>query len=162
LIPWERRPIEVAALLNPAFGGEILRRCFSAYEDEASEPMSFPLAFLILPIVLHSNTRELIRSSRVQLHAWLQQNPSVRVGFAERARQLAPVTRESITFLLIHNGLSIDEFGRVGVLRSYRRTRTTQDRAEVADYYSKAVILGRWFARVRSSSTIFALWGVRP
>ena len=96
------------------------------------------------------------------MHAWLQQNPSVQIGFAERARDLVPVTRETINFLLIHDALSIDEVGRLRISSNYRNIRVPQNREEVRDYYTKAAVLGRWFARVRSASTAFAMWGVRP
>lgn len=96
------------------------------------------------------------------MHTWLQQNPSVRIGFAERARDLVPVTRETINFLLIHDALSIDEVGRLRISSNYRNIRIPPNGEEVKDYYSKAAVLGRWFARVKSPNTIFTMWGVRP
>src|SRR5258708_7959918 len=101
MMPWEKRPVEIASLLNPAFCAEILRLCVREYENIAYRPLPYPLIFLILPIILHSNTRKSIPfPNRTQLYVWLQSHQEAKVGFAERMRQLVPVTREALMFLL--------------------------------------------------------------
>jgi len=57
MIPWEHRPIEVANLFNPAFCGEVIRRCGAGYSAKLQTGMPYALAFLVLPIVLHPATR---------------------------------------------------------------------------------------------------------
>src|SRR6266699_1933084 len=76
MIRWEERPVEIANLFNPAFCGEILRRCISSYQQTNSLPLPYPLLFLVLPIILHRDTRERISPrQRLTLHAWLQKHP---------------------------------------------------------------------------------------
>lgn len=57
---WEQRPLEIAYLLNPAFCGEIVRQCIPSYTSEARVGSTYTLTFLVLPIVLHSETRSAI------------------------------------------------------------------------------------------------------
>src|SRR5690349_18318254 len=112
MLTWEDRPTEVANLLNPAFCGEVQRRCLRAYERQASQHLPYPLIFLVLPILLHGRTRNLIsRPQRQNLHAWLHAHPDVKVGFADRARTLVPVTREAVSFLLHTGVVEIDDQG---------------------------------------------------
>ncbi len=164
MIPWENRPIEIAYLLNPSFCGEIIRRCIKKYETINPAGFPYSLLFLILPIVLHRLTRESISSNqRSQLHVWLQNNQYVRVGFAERAKQLVPITKESIAFLLQLNSIIID--GQANIKgNNYKSTiqANSNEAVEVLDCYKKAEIVGRWFAKAGTPTNIYIMWGVRP
>lgn len=162
-LAWDERPIEVANLLNPAFCGEVLRRAIRAYETQASQHLPYPLVYLILPILLHGKTRTRIsRRQRQSLHGWLQSNPEVKLGFAERTRSLLPVTREALNFLLHSGAIEIDDEGSLTNIRYERRSRLVQIEGEAADCYAKAEIVGRWFARAGTTATIYSIWGVKP
>lgn len=111
---WEERPITTANLLNPAFCGEIIRRCAKSYSDEIQKPFPFVLTFILLPIVLHKVTREVLpRDTRKSLHAWLEENPSVKIGFAGRCQQMIPFTKEAFAFLLKYKAIKLDENGNI-------------------------------------------------
>jgi len=158
---WEERPTEIANLLNPAFCGQVLRFAGQEYQKVCSRPLPYPLAFLVLPIVLHKTTRERI-SLRVRqpLHTWLQDNQDVRIGFGERTRELVPITRETIAFLLQLGIIALDD--DAGISMRGRRAVIGQDDGEVNDCYRKAILIGRWFARSGSTATIYTMWGVKP
>ena len=161
MIIWDRRPIEIASLLNPAFCGEIIRKCIERYEEVASQPFPFPLVYFILPIVLHTKTRETIGSER-QLHVWLQSHEDVKIGFADRTRQLIPITKEAIVFLLQVNAIAFDDQARLSAVPYRRRIPQSQKEGEIESCYKAADVIGRWFARAGSVATIYTLWGVRP
>ncbi len=56
---WENRSVISANLLNPAFCGEVIRRTIWGYNSNSeNEKIPFSLLSLILPIVLHKDTRE--------------------------------------------------------------------------------------------------------
>ena len=61
--PWDRRPIEVRNLFNPAFCGLILFRSMSGYEEENIDGMPFSLSLLVLPLCLYKSSRLLIADS---------------------------------------------------------------------------------------------------
>ncbi|HEY3380008.1 MAG TPA: three component ABC system middle component [Armatimonadota bacterium] len=160
--PWNKRAPEVAYLLNPAFCGEVLRRTLGEHLTIANQPMAYPLIFLILPLVLHKGTRQLIDGRTQQLHTWLQSHPEVKVDFAERTRRLAPVSRESLLFLQQVGAVTIDEDARIVLTPFLPRTLRQQRTGEIAECYKKALVVGRWFARAGLPETVFTILGVTP
>ncbi len=163
MIPWEKRPVEIANLLNPAFCGEVLRRSIAQYTAAASRSFPYPLAFLILPIVLHRNTRDKIpKSFRKQMHAWLMENQDVKIGFAERAKNLIEITRESVAFLMQIGALSLNTQGLIMPSGYHPSKISPQIAGEIYDCYKKAEIVGQMLARAGTPSTIYIMWGVKP
>jgi hypothetical protein len=123
----------------------------------------YPLVFLVLPIVLHKWTREAISpNTREQMHVWLQAHQSMRVGFAERAKQMVPYTKEALNFLFQVNALATNNSAELGLVRGQQRRISEQDSGEISDCYRKAEIIGRWFARAGSTANIYTMWGVKP
>lgn len=163
MIPWRYRPTEVANLLNPSFCGILLREFVSAYEDERQQGVPYELVFLVLPIVLHKSTREALpRTVRTQMHVWLQRNPSVRIQFADRTRELIPFTKEALIFLMQRQLLSLDSEGLLVIdSGKYKKTIGTGT-GEIYDCIKRAKFVGKWFAQAGSSSTIYTMWGICP
>ena len=127
--------------------------------------MPFPLAFVAAPAVLHKPTREgLPRTSRTSLASWLEAYPSFRVGFADRARALAPYVREAILFGVIHRLMAISVDGEIIPSPRPRRlvSYLAEATEEVRDCIVKSAFVGKWFARAGSTTTIMALWGIKP
>ena len=157
---WVQRPREEAYLLNPPFCGALLSVAVTEYG-----PMPFPLAFLILPVILHKRTRELLpRDTRTSFVTWLQEHAEARVQFAQRMRALRDHTRQALLHSCAHDWLAIDENGRLRATAHptffSRGDRILSDEARLC--LRRARFLGQWFARAGDSTTVMALWGVRP
>ncbi|MEI2607044.1 MAG: three component ABC system middle component, partial [Candidatus Promineifilaceae bacterium] len=121
MIPWTERPIEVATLLNPAFCGVLLHDAVKSYAYEQNQGMAFPLVYLILPLVLHKETRNALPSSRrlITLYQWVEDNKLLRQNFVERTRYLVPYSREGLIFSIKHGFVRMDnELGQEGYLSS--------------------------------------------
>ena len=93
------RTHEVAYLLNPAFCGRILYSTIKTYNEILNRAFPFPLIYLVLPLVLHKQTRINI-SSRTQLLVWVQKYSQLLIDFPRRTRELVPISNEAIEFLL--------------------------------------------------------------
>ena len=123
------------------------------------EPMPWPLAYLIAPLVLHRRTREACHvdyHSPGQLGLPESGHPP---GLAARAQSLAEPVREGLRFGLAHSVLQVDELGRVsGNLLAGPRRPT----GEVAQILAKAGLVGKWFAKIDQPATAFAILGVAP
>src|SRR5579871_5442366 len=114
---WAERPTELAYLFNPAFCGWVLREAIEGYASVQATGMPLPLAFLVLPVVLHQATRERLPGAvTTKLHVWLQEHPEVRIQFAERTKELASFTREGLLFLGTRGQLRITDDGDVTIV----------------------------------------------
>lgn len=162
MISWSKRPAEVAFLLNPAFCGEILLCCIGNYQNVCRQPMPFLLAYLILPIVLHKKTRDIMPNSiSTKMHIWIQDNQECKIGFAERVKNLIPITKETIGFLMQLNLLALDDQGGLHLNQGTLPNFPHEDK-EILDCIKKARIVGHWFSISGPVSSIYTMWGVRP
>lgn len=159
---WDERTQEVAFLLNPAFCGRILNATVKAYSENARRSMPFPLIYLVLPLVLHKSTRENI-DSRTQLLIWIQRYPELLIDFPQRARDLVPITNESLEFLLQTGNIQLTPNGELDVLstkKALSKTKFIDD--EIRECLKKSEHIAKWFAATGKSETIYVGLGVRP
>ena len=165
---WQDRTHEERSLLNPAFCSTLLWHAAKGASENPNSlrsSISFNEAFLILPLVLHQNTRESlpIRVSS-SFPVWISANPLIVASLPGRAKSLAPYTKEAIAFgggggIFRIEGQEIEIMPeRVSSIRATIRGTS----AEVVQCMNKAEFLGKWFAHTGSPETIFTLLGVRP
>ena len=163
MLAWERRPIEVANLFNPAFCSILLRGAVNAYQGERDAGMPYILSFLILPLVLHKPTRDALPSTiRTRMHVWLQNKPETQIGFVNRIRQLTPITKEAIIFSMQSDLVTFDEGGNLVLVAKQFKLPSWVNNSEPELCYRKSQFIGRWLAQVGDTSTILTMWGIRP
>ncbi len=163
--PWTQRPIEEANLLNPAFCCVTLTSSIIGYSDTGQNGLPLPLAFTILPIVLHKKTREALpKTIRTPLAAWIQDNASLRVFFPERSRILKPYAQEAILFGLQNKWLELAPEAKLNTPfgESFMRKILGELNGEAREAVLRARFLGRWFSASGTVQTVMALWGIRP
>lgn len=159
--PWKDRPKEVANNFNPAFCGEIIYYALEEYYKEKKAGFPFLLLFLVLPIVLHKETRRKITSSRGYMSVWLHQNQEVKVDFARRANQLLDITIEAYLFLVAYKVIKVEN-EKIYIYTKLQKRKNELLHEETKDCIEKAKVIGRWFARNKDTATIYVMWGVRP
>jgi hypothetical protein len=163
---WNGRAVEEANLFNPAFCAMLIAKACKEYAKKGQEPLSFPLAFLILPLTVHPITRAALPYSTVtSLLSWTQERRGDLVEFGAHTRRLLPYSREAIMFGLANNMLTLDESGRVNTGKSYvtpTEKKIELFTAEVRDCLDRAGFVGRWFAGAGTASTIYSVLGVTP
>lgn len=162
---WAERSNEERALLNPAFCTNLLWHAARGYASASDGALSFEESFLVLPFVLHRDTREALpRASRTSLPVWLNDNPLVRGRVISRARLLISFTREALTFGGVH-GLILLVAGGVRAEPSWQKAVNRTIKAssgEVRSCAKRAAFIGKWFAQTGNASTVLALIGARP
>lgn len=159
---WDRRPVEIRNLFNPAFCGVVLLRALLAFQEEDARGMPFSLSLLILPMSLHKPSRELLRKgNRSYFLKLVASHPELQVGFARRTTDMLPFSLEALGFLMqlgqlrvAPGGLLLAEAG--ALKKSITGTDETISCQRVARY------LGREFARVGDRTTLYLSMGVRP
>jgi hypothetical protein len=162
---WNDRSPEEARLLNSSFLGLLVWSAAAGYLEVTGSGLPIELAFVALPVSLHSPTRKALpRTTRTSLAAWLEENTSFRVALLDRAKGLAPFVREGILFALTNNLLTLRENGEL--LTSARPNKLNQYLSEttdeVRDCIKRAEFVGKWFAMAGTPVTVMALWGVIP
>ncbi|MFP2895284.1 three component ABC system middle component [Corallococcus sp. 4LFB] len=165
MIPWRARSIEERNLLNPGFCSVLLWHSALGYTSERKVALPIELSFLVLPFVLHRETREsLPRNIKSSLPTWLAEQPIVRTRISERASALRPFTREALVFGGSHGLLSLSAEGVHANAEMKKRVtaglKPTSD--EVRACAKHAEFLGRWLEKAGDSETVMALLGVRP
>jgi hypothetical protein len=158
-LPWDSRPVEERAALNPAFLALLMREAARGFRSEDGL-MPIPLAFVMLPLVLHRPSREALpRQVRTSLPIWIQEHQFLREGFPGRVRAIATAGREALAFGVRSGGLRITN----GALEVGDQPRTPgRATAESRDVLARAFFVGRWLARSGDVATIYYLWGIRP
>lgn len=162
---WSSRPSEERALLNPGFCSCILWQAAVGHKSVSQASLPFDLSFLVLPIVLHRATRDALPTTvRTSLAVWIDDNPLARSRVADRSRMLVPFTKEAMMFGGLHGALEF-QAGAISANPAWKKPIATElknSTDEVRGCMKRAEFVGKWLASSGSSSTVMAIFGVRP
>ncbi|NNJ09166.1 hypothetical protein EKD04_002365 [Chloroflexales bacterium ZM16-3] len=161
--PWQNRPPEIANLFNPAFCALVIREALLSYYKERDEEMPFSLVFLLLPIVLHQETRGLLpKRDTVLMIEWCDTHLNVLYDFPSRAKRLVPFTKEAIIFGVQKRTMALSTKSSLKAVGTIHSPSNWTDKTEPSDCLSASRLVGRWFAATGAEATIYRLWGVKP
>lgn len=164
---WSARPSEEQRLLNPSFCAVLLWHSAQAHAeaDQNQSGIAFEKCFLVLPMVLHRETRESLPPTvATSIPVWLGRNPLASSTIADRARSLVPFTKEALRFGGAYGLLQFHQT----IIRANpdwkRRVATTLEDTshEVRKCAKRAEFVGRWFAKTGNAETVLSLLGVQP
>ena len=159
---WDIRTQEVAFLFNPAFCGRLLYLVIKTYNEKTRRAFPFPLIYLILPLVLHKETRNSI-NSKTQLQLWVKRYPQLLIDFPKRARELVQITNESVEFLLQTGKIFLTPNGELEISSTSKTLSITKFvDEEISQCLQKCGHIARWFATSGRVETIYVVFGVRP
>lgn len=162
---WLDQSIEERALLNPAFCASLIWHFASAGGGEGRRALTFAECFLVLPFVLHKNTREALpRTTRTSLAVWIDENSSLQATFATRTRVMVSFTKNALIFAGTRQFLQISAEAVVANEEWKKRANSFLRRSspETQACLKKAAFLGSWFTETGVANTVMALLGVRP
>jgi hypothetical protein len=164
--PWEKRPTEEANLFNPAFVGSLIYEFSKAYSKHQVDGTPVTFVPLTLSVVLHKTTRARLPGSTVtSLYDWLLKNEDVLIGLSDRARNITPISKEALRFLMMHNCIDFSE-GHNVILGNRRAHFSSaflnETTSEIKTIIDKTKFLARWFAKSGSENSILASWRLAP
>ena len=165
MTPWQARSLEERVLLNPGFCATLLWHAAQGFSSERNTPLSVELSFVVLPFVLHLETREsLPRNITTSLPTWLTDHPIVRTRLGERAATLRSFTREALIFGGTHAlfSLGLDGIRANAAMKKRVNAALKVSSDEVRDCAKRAEFLGRWLENAGGPETVMVLLGVRP
>lgn len=161
---WRERPVEEASNFNPAFCGELLCRTVGEYYKACSAPLNVAVAFVVLPLTLHKETRDhLPGRANTAFAGWVADHNTLLAELPLRIERLRPVVRESLLFMIRYSRLSFRDGGLVPGGKPLSLTvKSDLSTADTAEARSAAHMLGRWFAAQRSQPALLQGFGVLP
>ena len=125
--------------------------------------MPYALVYLVLPLILHEQMRNsLPRSISMKMHAWLTENPWVRIEFGHHTKNLMKFTNEALIFAIQRNTLVLDELGNLRHVSRRQAMPEWPANSETADCLRRAALVGKWFAESGDIMTIYTMFGIRP
>lgn len=147
---------EVQNIQNPALGAVLLWRfcCGYSKSHHIAAPPTLPLLFLVLPVILHQSTVELLRRTRTSsgLRTFAAKFGDSKVSkqdlllqVQDRCRRLRPLTLSSIELAAAGRLLKLTEKGDAVAL-SVTKVRGLPD--DVKQLMSDAEKLGEWFGQL--------------
>lgn len=159
---WNKRPTEVANLLNPAYFSVLINKVCEGYNSEAKDGLPYALAFITLPLILYPDYLDVLpKTSRTRLHIWAQQNPEILYDFAKRARMLAPHIREAISFGALHEVIQLTSTGKI-ISHPLKGLKRWEDAALPRTTAKQANVIGKIFGQINDVPTLFAIFGACP
>lgn len=162
---WSSRPSEERALLNPSFCSCVLWQAAVGHKSVSQVPLPFDLSFLVLPIVLHRVTRDALpTTTRTSLAVWIDDNPLVQSRVADRSCMLVQFTKEAMMFGGLRGVLEF-QAGAISANPAWKKSIAADlkdSTDEVRGCMKRAEFVGKWLASSGSSSTVMAIFGVRP
>lgn len=161
---WRDRPPEEAALLNPAFCGELIARATKDYERIRLAAFPLPLAFIVLPLVMHPPTvYALPGRANTTFATWSADNEALLAELPERTLRLRPISREAILFLAQHRALTLGVDGLSTGEKPMKLTaKIPTSTPDVDEIRRAAALIGRWFASQGAPVQILQTMGVTP
>ena len=97
------------------------------------------------------------------MQLWVQRYPQLLIDFPQRARELIPITNESVEFLLQTGKILLTPNGELEISptsKTLSKTKFVDD--EISECHKKAEHIAKWFAAAGKVETIYIELGVRP
>lgn len=97
------------------------------------------------------------------MQLWVQRYPQLLIDFPQRARELVPITNESVEFLLQTGKILLTPNGELEISptsKTLSKTKFVDD--EISECLKKAEHIAKWFAAAGKVETIYIELGVRP
>lgn len=151
---------EVQAAQNPALGGSLLWRFVCGYSpDTSANGTPLPLAFLVLPLVLHARSLAAIRSTKIgsglrKLEEKLTEHSDEILLVSSRALSMRPLTLRSLRLALRTGLLTMVAEDAVLWPRTY--SKAPAESAALRHLLDAAERLGTWCSEL----TLFEICGI--
>ena len=145
---------ELEIVQNPALGGYTLWRFGAGFQSEDGRPAALPLAFLVLPLLLHQPTLKMITSTQMAsglalFAAKLGQERENLIAVHERALALRRLSLQSIAMGVNNRLLTIDYDAatlRANTADESLRKPSLPER--IRSFSGAADKLGYWFSKL--------------
>lgn len=149
------RPLsELEIVQNPALGAFAIWHFGLGFQSDGGSPAPLPLAFLVLPLLLHKRALDFVSSTRptsglLLFAAKLAEEREALLAVHERAILLRPLTLQSIAFGINGRLLSLNyEHATLRANTPEPKTKKPVIPQRIRGISGAAGKLGQWFSKV--------------
>lgn len=154
---------DIYAETNPAFCALILAWLASGYLEPSDRALEVPAAYIAVPLILSEQFAPAFdgTNKRTGLLAWIDRNPGVLVGIADRINATSELVTDAIRYGALSETLRLGTDGCLapGPKNLWGARKVLAD-DYVADACKRADRLGYWFAGVGPTRAIFTALGL--
>lgn len=144
-----RRSSEALALYNVVLTSELLVNACWAKEQQGKSGLSWPAAFLILPLTLHPETRRTLpRDRRITLARWAVKNHDLNAAMEHRFINTIQPTKRAIRHGLRVKRLGLDGSDLVALVKPKSSSKMWS--AELNASIKAARFCGQWFNSIET------------
>jgi len=153
---WDAEPVRpsfsvVEVVQNPGLGAVAVWSAANGHYVEDGKPLPFHLAFLVLPMVLHRETRKIVSSTYessglVKFAFKYKGHEDNLLAIHTRSLVLRTLTLDSISMALAAQLLSLDYVN--AALTPDKIHGRPQQAHDIEEIFNAAAKLGRWFAQL--------------
>ena len=158
---------ELHAVQNPALGAMLLWRCASAYSlsNERAEPIPMPALFLVLPIMFHRETAELVMSTQrasglrmfvEKFQSAAQSKTDLLLAISQRAHVMRSLTAEALGIAIATHMIALDP-NKAAALSLSNTPPIAGIPTSIRPVLNGAEKLGSWFGQVSLYETALLL-----
>jgi hypothetical protein len=155
---------EVLRLLNPAFTGLVITSAASGFSELAKEGLPFAYCYLVLPLVLHAETRtRLPVTMATKLVTWTERNGDLVARFGDRVMELRPYTSKGILAATTGGlaSMSLEAALFPTAPKAVADFSRQSGSPEVVEILKRAAFTGKWFAAAGTPATVLTALGVQ-
>lgn len=153
---------ETKNLLNPAFCGLVYASIVDGFNSKSSTLIPFYLPYILMPIVLHKESRLAIPATSVsKFHIWLQGNEQIKIGLARRIKSLEPYVSDASMFLHGQGYIESTTDFCIKLKKTSTMKKIVNSSESIVEYTTKAQTLGAICGKNNSVLSILALLGVQ-
>lgn len=154
---------DVYSETNPAFCTYALAAFTTAYLSINTDGPEAPTAYLALPLALSGDLGETFvgTNKNTGLLEWIERNPQIQVGFADRVNSSMNIVTEAIRFGCFTRVLILDNSARFKVGDQKLKKSTLWGKSDDPSIViRRAERLGYWFATAGSTRAVFDMMGI--
>jgi len=149
--------------VNPAFCSLILCNFVLNYHSQSNSCPTYPLMIIPIPLVLSGEIDRFFNNKQLRsdLFLLLSQDPAVLFSLSNRIRDSLQITQNALAFSFQNRVLAFNTETKK-FLPTERAKQLTNNKfnSTIRNYLKKSTLLGTWFGRINSESTIYSHLGI--
>ena len=155
---------ETLRLLNPAFLATLIGHAASGYAEQGDQGLPFTLSFIVPPLVLHKDTRDVLpKIITSKLPDWAHKNSAVLAFLPNHARELQPAVQSAMLVGAHFDIIQFDDAARLRTSSQFNPKAAQNELKksdEIGEIMQKSHFIGRWLSVSGNQPTVLSILGM--